>query len=515
MTSIPPQRRFLEGHAKWRPDDVAVRFADTGEALTFGEFDDRANRLANALHDRGIRYGDRVGMLLFNTHEFPVTLYACHKLGAIPVAVNTQLSVDDFAYIMDNMNAQALVYDETIREAVERAEAAATRGHDLIGAGFEPDGGEAYDDVLDSGSPETPSPIDRDKDEISYMFYTSGTTGRPKGVMHSVKSGRERANVSIIECGIDTESVSLALLPWYHGAGIDITIRATVSAGAQIIVLKEPDVETSLDVIEEFSVTHIMSVPTLTSRFADVGDIGERDLSSVDYWMHTGEVLTEKQVHRFQDTLSENVYNLYGSSESGVDTVLRPRDLPEKAGTVGRPAIGVEARVVKPESRGLADPEKEVPVGEQGELILRTDQMFPGYYENDDATREVLSDGWFYTNDLAVIDEDGYLTVTGRADDMIISGGELISPVEVEETLESHRKVRDAVAVGVEDEEWGQRVKAYVAGSADLTAEELDAFAKDADALADYKRPKEYEFVGEISRTGAGKKERAKYREED
>jgi len=515
MVAIPPQRTFLERHAKWRPDETAVRFADTGESMTFGEFDRRANQFANALHDRGIRYGDRVGMALFNTAEFPVVLYGCHKLGAIPVAINTQLSVDDYTYILEDMNAQAVVYDQEIREDFEQAADDAVRDHDLIGAEFESPGGETFEAVLESVDPEEPEEFRKTEDEPSYMFYTSGTTGRPKGVVHSVKSGRERTNVAIMECGIDADSVSLALLPWYHGAGIDITIRATVSAGAEIIVLKHPDVGRSLDVIEQFGVTHIMSVPTLTERFADHETIDDRDLSSVGYWMHTGEVLTEKQARKFQATLTENVFNLYGSSEGGVDTALRPSDLPEHAGSVGRPCNGVEVRVVEPDRTGHADPDDEVPVGEQGELILRTDQLFPGYFEDDRATREVVSDGWFYTNDLAVIDEEGYLTVTGRADDMIISGGELISPVEVEEALETNDAVHGAVAVGMDDEEWGERVKAYVAAGDDVTAEELDAYTKDLDSLADYKRPRAYEFVDEIARTGAEKKERAGYREDN
>lgn len=507
---IPLQRTYLESHATWRPDETAIRFADTGESLTYGEFDAAADRMANALHDRGIRLGDRVGLALFNTEEFPVTMYACHKLGAVPVAINTQLAVDDLAYIVDHMNPQALIDDHEIADEIERALAEATRPVDRIGAGHEPDGGERYENVLESGAAERPPSIDRDESALSYMFYTSGTTGRPKGVMHSVKSGRERANISIVTCGIDPDSVSLALLPWYHGAGIDVTIRATVMAGAEIIVAKRPDPGEGLTAIDEYGVTHIMSVPTLTERFADHERVDDYDLSSIEAWLHTGEVLTGDQVERFAERLTPNIGNLYGSSEGGVDTVLRPSDLPEQAGTVGRPSPGVEIRVVEADSTGHADPEATLPPGEAGEVIMRTDQLFLGYFEDEAATREVVSNGWFYTRDLGYVTEDGYLTITGRTDDMIISGGELVSPVEVEEVLEGHERVTGAVAIGVDDDEWGQRVKAYVAGDAD--AEELDAYCKHSDELADYKRPKEYEFVDEISRTGAGKKQRATYR---
>jgi long-chain acyl-CoA synthetase len=508
---IPPQRQFLEQNARWRPDETAVRFADTGDALTYGEFDARANRAANALHDRGVRFGDRVGLVLFNTHEFPVVLYACHKLGAVPVAVNTQLSVDEFRYVFDHMGAKVLVYDHEIAEAVEAAEADTTRDHDLIGGGFEPADGTVFTDFLDEGSDDPPAEISVDKDDISYMFYTSGTTGRPKGVMHTVKSGRERANVSIMECGVTSDSVSLALLPWYHGAGIDITVRATVAAGAEIIVLKRPDIGQALDAIEAHDVSHIMSVPTLTERFVDHETIDDRDLSKVQYWLHTGEVLTQDQARTFMEELTPNVYNLYGSSEGGVDTALTPADLPEHAGTVGKPCNGVEIRVVEGASEGLPDPDATVDQGSTGEVVVKTDQLFRGYFEDEPKTRQTVRDGWLYMGDVGFVTEDGYLKVTGRADDMIVSGGELISPVDVERALEAHEDVTGAVAVGVDDPEWGQRVKVVVAGE-DLNAKSLDSYLKDGDHLADYKRPKEYQFVDEIARTGAGKKERSRYR---
>ena len=515
MSSIPPQRRYLENHADWRPEKTALRFADTNEVLTFGEFDEQANRFANALHDRGVRSGDRVGLFLFNTREFPIALYGCHKLNAIPVAANTQLAADDLRYIIDDMGTQLLIYDHEISDKLETAAAGAIGDHTMIGAGFTPEEGISFEAVVESGSPERPPSFEKSEQDPSYMFYTSGTTGNPKGVVHSVKSGRERANSSIIECGISTDSVSLALLPWYHGAGIDITVRATVSVGAEIIVLKRPDVERSLEVIEEQEVSHVTSVPSLTQRFAEHDSIESRDLSSIEYFMHTGEVLTEKQAKLFRKQLTENIYNLYGSSEIGVSTALRPTDLPEHAGTVGRPCKGVEARVVEPGTGTETNPDNEVPVGTEGELILRTDQVFPGYFENHRATRQVVRDGWYYTNDMAVIDEDGYLTVTGRVDDMIISGGELIPPAEVEDAIESHDLVTSAVVVGHSDDEWGERVAAYVATRDGLSETELDSYLKDNGKLADYKRPKEYNFVEEIPRTGAGKKQRAPFKKEE
>ncbi|MFB6311168.1 MAG: class I adenylate-forming enzyme family protein, partial [Salinirussus sp.] len=239
--------------------------------------------------------------------------------------------------------------------------------------------------------------------------------------------------------------------------------------------------------------------------------VSERDLSSVECWINMGSPLTQSDAETFLNTLTPNIYNDYGTTETLTDTVLRPDDLPEHAGTVGRPNQDKQIRVIRSEPGRDVPPDETVPVGERGEVIVAGDTLFDYYYDDAAATAAATSNGWFYTGDIGYITEQGYLVVTGRADDLINSGGELVSPVEVEEVLEHHPDVAGAVVVGVPDEEWGERVSAHVVASG-IDADELDAYCRDHDGLADFKRPREWHFVDEIQRTATGKKQRYRYR---
>jgi long-chain acyl-CoA synthetase len=285
-------------------------------------------------------------------------------------------------------------------------------------------------------------------------------------------------------------------------------------AGGELLVHDDFEPIPALDAIERYGVTHISSVPTLTKRIANLEDVADRDLSSIECWINMGSPLTRSDVELFIETLTPNIFNNYGTTETLTDTILRPEDLPGHAGTAGRPNVDKRIRVVEADAAGEVDPDDTVAVGERGQIIVTGDTIFDYYYGNAEATEAALTDGWFYTGDIGVIDEDGYLTVTGRADDLILSGGELISPVEVEEAIETHDGIDAAIVVGVPDEEWGERVKANVAVANDITAEQLDAYCRDHDGLADYKRPREWAFVGELARTATGKKQRYKYRED-
>ena len=227
--------------------------------------------------------------------------------------------------------------------------------------------------------------------------------------------------------------------------------------------------------------------------------------------MCMGSPLSRRLAETLIESVTPNVFNGYGTSETLLDAVLRPEDLPEHAGTVGRPTPDMEVRVVEFDRSRTVLPDETVPPGEEGEVVVRGEPVMDYYFGSEAETRDSVRDGWYYTDDLGVVDEDGYLTITGRADDMILSGGELVSPVEVEETIEEHEGVEAAVVVGRPDEEWGEVVTAYVVGGA--TAEALDRHCREAEGLADFKRPREYEFVDDLERTATGKKQRYRYRE--
>jgi acyl-CoA synthetase (AMP-forming)/AMP-acid ligase II len=514
MDTVAPLSRALERSAQWYTDRTALRIIGGG-TLTYGEMNERVNSMANALHDRGIRRGDRVGIACYNTAEFPIALYACHKRGFVPVAINGRLSGEDFGYILTELNAEVVVYDTDLN-AVEKGAAAAARPLDLIGVQGERESDEPdawFDDLIAEGSSEKPPRYSKGHDEIAYMFYTSGTTGKPKAVAHSPDSARTRTRTGMETSRVHGGTTCLLLLPLYHGGGLDTTLRPLVMSGAELIMGKDLDDDTVLETIQRHAVTDVRSVPTLTKRLADRDDVESFDLSSVETWRNTGGVLTEEQATQFVETLTPNILNAYGSSESGTNALLGPEDLPEHAGSVGQPTLGDDIRVIEYDPSREVGPDETVPEGEQGEVIVWSEQMFLGYYENEELARKRVREGWYYTHDLGVV-EDGFLMITGRTDDHLVSGGELVSAVEVEEALGTHPGVRESVVVGVPDEEWGERVRAYVSPreGANPSVVDLEAHCKQG-GLADYKRPREYEFVDEIAVTDTGKKRREHYRQ--
>lgn len=516
-------REYLERNADWRGDRSALRLADTGESVTWRAFDERANRFGNALADRGVRKGDRVAIVLYNTVEFPTAVYGCYKIGAVPVPLNYMLARSDFAYIFGDTNPQVVVYDEGVSDAVEGAVGDAIRTPDLIRVGPSDGGSEAggdrdveadttYEAFVSSGSNARPEEYPLQADETVYILYTSGTTGNPKGVTYGAETADRRAIEMAAMTNLTQDSTALQLSPWFHAGGIDNTVHPSVTGGAELVVQDDFDPGPALDSIESYGVTHISSVPTLTKRIAETDGIDGRDLSSIECWINMGSPLTKRNAELFIETLTPRIFNNYGTTETLTDTVLRPEDLPEKAGTVGRPNIDKQVRTVTPDVGRRVEPDETVPAGEKGQVIVRGDTIFDGYFGNKAATTEAFVDEWFYTKDIGVIDEDGYLTITGRADDMILSGGELVSPVEVEDALESHDAVEAAIVVGVPDEEWGERVKAFVVAEADVTDADLVDHCEQSADLARYKRPRLWEFTDALERTATGKKQRFRYR---
>jgi acyl-CoA synthetase (AMP-forming)/AMP-acid ligase II len=504
-------REFLERNAAWRSDRPALRLVDRDETLTWAEFDDRANRVGHGLADMGVRAGDRVAIALHNVREFPLAVYGCYKIGAVPVPINYMLAPDTFAYIIDDVNPQVAIYDGAVADRFERAAESAIRSLDLVctdaSARAEP-----FERLESAGSTDPPPAPPVQPDTPAYILYTSGTTGDPKGVVITAETAFHRALEMVSTVDFTQASVTLQLSPWFHAGGIDNTVHQTVVAGGELLVTDEFEPVPALSAIDRYGVTHISSVPTLTRRIAAVDDLESYDRSSVRCWINMGSPLTEADARSFMERLTPNIFNNYGTTETLTDTVLRPDDLPEHAGTVGRPNVDTRVRVVESDPGRRVDPDETVAVGEQGEVIVSAETRFDYYFGDTGATRDAVVDGWFYTGDIGSVDDEGYLTVTGRADDLINTGGELVAPVEVEETLESHGAVEGAVVVGEPSEEWGEAVAAYVVADG-VSAADLDAHCRDHDGLADFKRPRSWTFLDELERTATGKKQRYRYRD--
>lgn len=505
-------REFLERNAAWRGGQPALRLVDRGGTLTWGDFDERANRVGHGLADRGVRSGDRVVIVLHNVVEFPLAVYGCYKIGAVPVPVNYRLAPDTFRYIVDDVNPTVAIYDEAVADRLERALSSTIRSPDRVCVGGTA-GADPFDSLEADGASDPPPRPPTEPDTPAYILYTSGTTGDPKGVVFTASTAYHRALEMVSTVDFTPSSVALQLSPWFHAGGIDNTVHQTVVAGGELLVMRdfEPP-ERVLACLERHAVTHVSTVPTLTRRLASVEGVEAYDLSALRCWVNMGSPLTESDARTFMETLTQNVFNNYGTTETLTDTVLRPADLPAHAGTVGRPNVDTQVRVVEADASRRVEPDERVPVGEPGEVIVSGETLFDHYYGDTDATEAATVEGWFYTGDIGVVDADGYLTVTGRADDLVNTGGELVSPVEVEAVVESHDAVDAAVVVGEPDEEWGEVVTAYVVAD-EVDAPELEGYCRDHDGLADFKRPRSWTFVDEIERTATGKKQRYRYRD--
>ncbi|WP_280536970.1 class I adenylate-forming enzyme family protein [Halopenitus sp. POP-27] len=502
---------MLERNVEYRGENTAIEILDTGETWSYAEFDSKVNRLANGLRDRGIREGDRVPIVLYNTAEYPLSVFACYKIGAVPVPLNYMLTRADFEQIIGELGAAALIYDARDSEDIEAAARAVSRTPRLIEANGESAREETFQDVLESGSTDSPPQLPTNEGRLCYMLYTSGTTGQPKGVAFTQETAHHRIQEAYSAQGFITQkTVGLQLSPFFHAGGMGAMINPTLCAGGTILLAEDWGPEMAPAVIDEHNVTYVVTVPTVAKRLAEQDDIDDYDLSSIEAMQCMGAPLSKSLASDLIEKVTPNIYNSYGSTETLYDLMLRPDDLPEHAGKTGRPNPDKQVRVIEFEQNEEFDPDDRAEVEEVGRLITKGEGIMDYYFDNNDATEEVFTEGWFYTDDLAIKDEQGYVSVTGRADGMILSGGELVSPAEVEEALETHERVDGAIVVGESDEEWGERVKAFVTGE-DLTEAELETYCKNREDLANYKRPKQYEIVESIERTATGKKQRFKY----
>ena len=486
-------RRSIDEHAS----DVAVSF--DGRDLTYGELGDRARRLANALRSAGLQPGDRVAVLLSNRLEYPEVDVALAFAGLVRVALNVRLAVDDLDYIFADAEVRALVseevFDEVASELAERHEIQWVR----VGSGSAPSGASSYERLIAETS--LPSGIEHRPDSApAWISYTSGTTGRPKGV---VLSHRALVNVAfnlMLEMGPIAPGGSILLpQPLSHGAGYFVV--PYLAAGARVHVMRKFDPEHTLDLGERHHISTLKCVPTM---LVDVLDTGRP--FPFETVIYGAAPIAPPQVERALDRWGPVLMQLYGQSEAPVTvTVLHKEDHarpgPQRS-SAGRPWRTVDVRVLDPDGQ-------PVPPGELGEVTVRGAHLMDGYLGKPDLTAEILRDGRVWTRDLAVRDERGYIYLRGRRDEMINSGGYNIAPKEVEDVVVAHPAVKECVALGVPHERWGQAVEVHVLRlpGATVDAAELEDFCK---PRLGFRRPRSVVFVDELPRTAYGKIDRSK-----
>ena len=477
------------------PAATAIIGGDT--TLTYGEWLERTLRTVAGLDAVGLRHGDHLVTILQNRLEAATLHWACQIAGVVITPVNWRAKPEELDYVLGDAGARAVCFEPVSADAVANAShARAIPRISVGGAG----GGTLGFDHLAGHAPADPVPR-ADPDDISVMLYTSGTTGRPKGVPRTHAAERTAAVAHVAQNRYGYGERTLGVMPLYHTMGVRSLLSMALVSGAFVC---QPRFETSgaLDLVERHRVTNLYLVPTLYHDLLADPAFSTANVSSVRKLGFAGAPMTDGLLRRLADAFRPELFvNHYGSSEIYTFTVCA--DAPAKPGSAGKAGINQRIRVVR---IGAGDTDDTMPANEEGEIIasLESDESFSGYWRRPDADARALHGGWYFTGDVGYFDAGGDLFVTGRVDDMMISGGENVMPVEIESVLSLHPGVAEVAVAGLPDERLGQRITAFVTRRAEVAAAELDAYCK-ASALADFKRPRSYVFVRTIPKSPVGK----------
>ena len=492
------------------PDQEILAFE--GKRVTYGELVDRIKRLASGLRDQGIQAGDRVAILQTNCTEYIEAYYATATLGAAFVPLNYRAKPPELEYMITAANTKILITGDRYVDVVNQLKPSLSCVEKYVTIETRHDGMLHYDDLIEQGSPEIEE-AEVEEDDLSILMYTSGTTSLPKGVMLTY-GGFTNYVVGTVEMADGTpRGTSLLCAPLYHIAGT-MNIMTALWNGRKIAVLRQFDTKEWLATVQTEQVTHAFIVPTMLKQLIDHPDFSQYDLSSLQNLSYGGAPMAfpviRKAIDLFPD--STGFVNAFGQTETNSTlTVLGPEDhklngTPEEVErnlkrltSVGLPLPDVEVQV-------LDEDNKELPANEIGEVVIRTPRVMKGYANQESATAALLDEnGWLHTRDMGYIDEDGYVYLVGRKDDIIIRGSENIAPAEIEAVLHAHPAIDEAAIIGAPDEDFGQKIVAFVAlkPGQSATADEVSAFCKER--LASFKKPEEINFIDELPKNPLGK----------
>jgi fatty-acyl-CoA synthase len=486
---------WLHKHSLRKPNATAVVVDD--KRLSYAELNARVNRLAHVLSGMGIKQGDRVAALMFNTNEYVEMTFALAKLGATLVPLNYRLAPPELEYILNDSGARILVYAAELSYLCEgfRKDVGIERYLCVGGVATSPL--EDYEKLLARASDSEPQLTRTAIDDDFVILYTSGTTGRPKGAVLT-HGNALFASMNVMHHAGNMPGSVLIAVPMFHVAGLTVQAIPTIYRGQTIVFQRYFDPEHALQLIEREKVRGSMLVPAMLLFMSQVSSFNEYDLSSLDSLFIGGAPCPAPILRTYLDR-KVPIRQGFGMTENcGTGIILDPEDLERKFGSCGKPMFHCNARVW--DERG-----NDTQPGQVGELMLQGPVVMKGYWNLPEQTKRSFTNGWFHTGDLARVDDEGYFYIVERKKDMLITGGENVYPAEVEEVIMAHPKVGEVGVIGVPDARWGESVRAIVVPLPDqsLTADEIQHFCKNR--LAKYKIPKSVKFVDELPRNPAGK----------
>jgi fatty-acyl-CoA synthase len=461
---------WIRDRARLTPNRTAIDYL--GRAVTYGELDERSDELATALS-----HGDRVATLTGNSPEHVVTFFACAKAGAILTPLSWRLSPHELAYQLDDSDPALFLVEDAYAELGEEALALAAVRPALESA-----------DEVSRRRPSRPAP-----DDPVLLVYTSGTTGRPKGALLT-HANCFWTNVGFdVSTGVSGEDVVLQVLPQFHCGGWNVQPLLAWWKGAKVVLERSFDAERALRLIAEKQVTTTMGVPAIYQFMAEADGFASADLASLRRAVVGGAPMPVALLDTWA-ARGVDIVQGYGLTEAAPNVLCLPaEEARRKAGYAGKPY-----------------PFVQVALAEDGELLVRGPNVFPGYWRNPEASEAAFRDGWLATGDVAEVDEEGFYRIKGRLKDMVISGGENIYPAEIEDVLAAHPAVVEAAVVGVPDERWGEVCAAFVVLRRDVDEDELLAHCRER--LARFKVPKSFHVVDALPRNSLGKVQKTELR---
>ncbi|MGD9158469.1 MAG: long-chain-fatty-acid--CoA ligase [Desulfobacteraceae bacterium] len=481
--------------------------------FTYRDFYERIAGLSNFFISQDIRQGDCIAVLHQNSHEFLETYYAAAAIGAILNPLNIRLSVKELAVILNDSGAKMLItasgFCETVKEFKVQGcniQKILWTGNDKKADVFE---SFVYEDVIKIKNDSMPDVPDMPDTGTAHLYYTSGTTGKPKGVMLSHKNVCTHSLAAIAELNLTDRDRWIHAAPLFHLADAWAAFAVTWVGGKHVLIpeFNPPEV---LNLIEKEKVTITNMIPTMLNMLVNTKGSENTDFSSLRVILSGGSSIAPDVVRSIMDVFGCDYIQTYGMTETCpylTVSILKENlnDLPPekqffyKART-GRPFLGVLLKVVRDDGTEVEHNDKEV-----GEIIVKGDIVTAGYWNRPQETAAAIKNGWLYTGDLAVIDKEGYVNIVDRKKDMIITGGENVYSVEVENVLYSHPAILEAMVIGIPDPKWGEAVKGVVVLKEGCTAAEEEIISFCRELIAAYKTPKSIDFMNELPRTGSGK----------
>ena len=491
---------LLRRTAQRNPNKLAIRCGATD--WTYREFDDICNRLAAGLASTGVAVGDRVAVLARNSHGFAALRFAVARLGAVLVPINFMLNSAEAHFILEHSGAKVLCTDSGLAD-LARSASVGTAVRQLVwlpgeDAGSPATGMVAFDDLLQHGN--TPPEVELDGAMLAQIIYTSGTESRPKGAMLSHDAVISEYVTCLVDVEIAHSDVMLHALPLYHCAQLDVFFGPCVYVGASNIITGKPTADNLLAMLAREGVNSFFAPPTVWISLLRAPQFDNTDLSKLRKGYYGASIMPVEVLKEIQRRLPQvRLWNLYGQTEiAPMATVLKPEDQLRKAGSAGKQALNVETRIVD-------DAMNDVAVGAIGEIVHRSPQLLSGYFRDEEKTRAAFEGGWFHSGDLAVMDDEGFITVVDRKKDMIKTGGENVASREVEEALYKIAGVSEVAVIGLPHPKWIEAVIAVVVAKPGYTLTEADVIAACSQGLAHFKVPKRVMLTDALPKNPSGK----------